>query len=166
MLSPHSTLGQTELKGRGGWGTLELKPSMLFSGLQMGSRCPGPLTLRLPCKGNTFLSQLLGLRSQQLPESRGGGAPPSGPPTARGGCQAREGQREGTPSTLHESWHARGMDGSEPPGPHPTSDTKKSLLAAWHGLLSSNGNDNEGWVVATWVLHTYFTGIDNLLATL
>lgn len=49
---------------------------------------------------------------------------------------------------------------------HLTSDTKKSPLAAWYGLLSSNGNDNEGWVVATWVLHTCFTGIDNLLATL
>lgn len=52
MLCPHSTLGQTELKGRGGWGALESKPSMLSTGLQMGSRCPGPLTLRLARKGN------------------------------------------------------------------------------------------------------------------
>lgn len=64
-----------------------------------------------------------------------------------------------------------GMQGAwrmdlNPQALHPTSDTKKSPLAAWHGLLSSNGNDNEGWVVATWVLHTCFTGIDNLLATL
>lgn len=108
MFCPHSTLGRTELKGRGGWGALESKPSMLSTGLQMGSRCPGPLTLRLARKGNTFLSQLLGLHSQQLPESRGGGASPSGPPTARGGCQARGRTGKKGPLTQHGSWHTRG----------------------------------------------------------
>lgn len=115
MLRPHSTLGQTELKGRGGWGTLGLKPSMLSTGLQMGSRCPGLLTLRLARKGNTFLSQLLGLHSQQLPESRGGG----GLAIWAAHCQGRlpgwgEAQGKRAPLTQHGSWHARGMGGSVP----------------------------------------------------
>lgn len=114
-LSPHSTLGRTELKGRGGWETLELKPSMLSTGLRMGSRCPGLLTLRLARKGNTFLSQLLGLHSQQLPESRGGRCLT----IWAAHCQEKlpgcgEGQGRRAPLTQHGSWHARGMDGSAP----------------------------------------------------
>lgn len=44
--------------------------------------------------------------------------------------------------------------------------TLKSHLAAWHSLLSTNGDDNEGWVVATWVLHTCLPGTDGFLARL
>lgn len=139
MFSPHSTLGQAELKGRGGWGTLELRPSMLSTGLQMGSRCPGLLTLRLARKGNTFLPQLLGLRSQQLPESRGGGASPSGPPTARGGCQA--GGRTGKKGPLNSAWvlacKGHGWICTLP------AVSPRSHLAAWHSLLRTNGTGNE-----------------------
>lgn len=138
-LRPHSTLGQTELKGRGGWGALGLKLSMLSTGLQMGSRCPGPLTLRLARKGNTFLSQLLGMHSQQLPESRGGGASPSGPPTARGGCQA--GGSTGKKGPPNSAWvlacKGHGWICTLP------AVSPRSHLAAWNSLLRTNGSDNE-----------------------
>lgn len=166
MLSPHSTLDQTELKGRGGWGTLELKPSMLFSGLQMGSRCPA----RSPCgclaKETHSSPSCWGCAANNSQRAVGEVPHHLGCPLPEEAARLGEGQGEGTPSTLYESWHARGMDGSEPPDPCAINDTKKSSLAAWHGLLSSNGNDNQGWVVATWVLDTCFPGIDNPLATL
>lgn len=140
MLRPHSTLGQTELKGRGGWGTLGLKPSMLSTGLQMGSRCPGLLTLRLARKGNTFLSQLLGLHSQQLPESRGGG----GLAIWAAHCQGRLpgwGEAQGRRAPFNSAWVLAGKGYGwicTLPAMSP-----RSHLVAWHSLLRTNGTDNE-----------------------
>lgn len=140
MLCAHSTLGQTELKGRGGWGVLELKSSILSTSLRMGSRCPGLLTLRLARKGNTFLPQLLGLHSQQLPESRGGGASPSGPPTARGGCQAWG--RTGRKGPLNSAW-VLAFKGCRWVCTLPAM-SPRSHLAAQPSLIRTNGNKEVG----------------------
>lgn len=138
-LRPHSTLGQTELKGRGGWGNTGIKAfhavHRAANGIQM-SRPAHPAA---------------GLQRKHIPLPAAGAAQPTTPREPWGRCLAIwaahcQGKLPGwgkhrEEGPLNSAWvlacKGHGWVCTLP------AMSPRSHLASWHSLLKTNGSDDE-----------------------
>lgn len=138
-LSPHSTLGQTELKGRGGWETLELKPSMPSTGCEWDPDVQACSPCGWLAKETHSSPSCWGCTANNSQRAVGEVPHHLGRPLP--GEAARLWGRTGKKGPLNSAWvlacKGHGWICTLPVV------SPRSHLAAWHSLLRTNGTDNE-----------------------